>query len=73
MKLITVHGNESGSNNSMINNRRLYKISIDHIVSFCEFDYSQGGKKYIGTEMNLINNTIFVEESMKQVEKLIFE
>ena len=73
MKLIAVHGNESGSNNSMVNNLRLYKINIDHIVSFCGFDYSQDGKKYIGTEISLINNTIFVEESMKQIEEKIFE
>ena len=73
MKLIAVHGNESGSNNSMVNNLRLYKINIDHIVSLSGFDYSKSGKNYIGTEINLINNTIFVEESMKQVEKLIFE
>jgi len=73
MKLITVHGNESGSNNSMVNRLRQYKINTDHIVSLSEFNYSQGGKNYIGTEINLINNTIFVEESMKQVEEKIFE
>ena len=72
MKLIAVHGNESGSNHSMVNNLRLCKINIDHIVSLSEFDYSKGGKNYIGTEINLINNTIFVEESIKQIEEKIF-
>jgi len=73
MKLIAVHGNESGSNDSMVNRLRLYKINIDHIVSLSEFDYSQGRKNYTGTEISLINNTIFVEESMEFVEKLIYE
>jgi hypothetical protein len=72
MKTIYVSGNESGSNHSMVNNLKLYIININHIVSLCGFDYTRNNKNCIGTEINLINNTIFVEESMKQIEEQIY-
>jgi len=71
MKLITVNGNESGSYNSMINDLNEYKININHIVSMREFIYTVDHEQYFGTEINLINTKLYVEESMNDLLKLI--